>query len=199
MPAPLASSFASSADKPVNQMDRLADMGHFPPAVHAGATFNILITLAITFWLQPHLLQHFGTTPLVTAAPAMPLHLPQPAQLLRHRQLVDIAVPLGWTALVLALNLLPVVLLRVSLTPATIYPALRRMNFFRDQHKFSDWVYLAASANMAFWILTAWTAFLWHHAATTLLAALAIAAVATFSPVLLRAPAPKGRTSLPTP
>lgn len=94
--------------------------------------------------------------------------------------------PILWTALVLTLNLLPVALLRLTLTPTTIYRPLRQMNFFHDQHKFSDWVYLAASANMAFWILTSWTAFAVSHAVTTLLAALGIAALATFSPVLIR-------------
>ena len=64
-----------------------------------------------------------------------------------------------WVALVLFLNLLPVVLLRFTLSPATVYPTLRTMDFVRDQHKFSDWVYVAASANMAFWVLGSWALF----------------------------------------
>jgi len=91
-----------------------------------------------------------------------------------------------WVALVLVLNLLPVVLLRATITPATQYPTVAAMNFFRDQHKFSDWVYVAASADMAFWILLTWTASALHRTQSALIAVLAVAALATFSPVLLR-------------
>lgn len=96
------------------------------------------------------------------------------------------AVPLIWIALVLCVNLLPVVLLRLTMTPATPMPTLRSMDFVRDQHKFSDWVYLAASANMAFWVLLAWTASLVRHETWVLGVLLCVAAAATFSPVLLR-------------
>ena len=92
-----------------------------------------------------------------------------------------------WLAVVLALNLLPVALLRLATGPATTYPKLREMNFFRDQHKFSDWVYVAASANMAFWVLLAWTLAELAHRLPVLMTLLSIAAIATFSPVLLRA------------
>ena len=57
--------------------------------------------------------------------------------------------PFLWVAFVLFCNLLPVVLLRLTLKPTTEYSTLRTMDFVHDQHKFSDWVYLAASANMA--------------------------------------------------
>jgi hypothetical protein len=60
------------------------------------------------------------------------------------------------------------------------------MNFVRDQHKFSDWVYVAASADMAFWVLLAWTATTLHRTQLTLDALLLVAALATFSPVLAR-------------
>ncbi len=143
-----------AADKRLNEMDRLADMGHFPVMVHAGATLNVLLTITVT-WL---LVSRF----------------PQPW------------APVMWIALVLLLNLLPVALLRLTLTPATLYPTLRTMNFVRDQHKFSDWVYVAASANMAFWVLTAWAVFSVYQRIPVLVALLATAAVATFSPVLLR-------------
>ena len=96
--------------------------------------------------------------------------------------------PFLWIALVLFVNLLPVVLLRLTLKPTTQYPTLRAMNFFRDQHKFSDWVYLAASANMAFWILFGWALFsvpeIYSTAALEIL--LVIAFLITFSPVLFR-------------
>jgi hypothetical protein len=41
------------ADKPLDRMDRLADMAHFPAMVNAGATGNVLITLLVTWWLVP--------------------------------------------------------------------------------------------------------------------------------------------------
>ncbi len=143
-----------SARKPLNAMNRLGDMGHFPPFVHAGATLNVLITITTTWFLQPH--------------------FPQPW------------APVLWIALVLAANLLPVVLLRLTLTPTTTYPAVADMDFFRDQHKFSDWVYLAASANMAFWVLSSWALFAWTHSLGVLAAVLLLALLATFSPVLMR-------------
>jgi len=94
--------------------------------------------------------------------------------------------PMVWIALVLALNLLPVVMLRLRMNEATIYPALGEMDFVRDQHKFSDWVYVAASANMAFWVLSSWALFAIFHSFALLGAVVAVAVLATFSPVLLR-------------
>ena len=144
----------AAADKRLDQMNRLADMGHFPAPVNAGATLNILLTVSITWLLVPR--------------------YPQPY------------APVVWTAIVLSLNLLPVVLLRMTLTPETVYPTLRTMNFVHDQHKFADWVYVAASANMAFWVLAGWAAFALRYRRSTLLAVLLVAALATFSPVLVR-------------
>ena len=145
------------SDKKLNEMNRLSDMLHFPAAVNAGATANILITLCITFVLAPHY-SGFGFAPFL------------------------------WIALVLFCNLLPVALLRLTLKPTSDYPTLRTMHFFRDQHKFSDWVYLAASFNMAFWILFAWALFSIPiiYSTATLEILLAVAFLATFSPVLLR-------------
>ena len=91
-----------------------------------------------------------------------------------------------WVAVALAANLLPVALLRLTIGPATAYPTLRTMNFFRDQHKFSDWVYVAASADMAFWILLGWTVALLHRTRGSLAVLLVVAGLATFSPVLWR-------------
>jgi len=133
-------------------MNRLTDMLYFPALVNAGATLNVLITILLTWYVEPH----------------------HPA----------LAGP--WIALVLACNLLPVQLLRLTITPATQYPPLGQMNFFRDQHKFSDWVYVAASADMAFWILLTWTVSALHRTQTTLIITLAAAFLITFSPVLLR-------------
>jgi len=95
-------------------------------------------------------------------------------------------VPVVWVALVLACNLLPVVVLRLGMNEATEFPALAEMDFVRDQHKFSDWVYVAASANMAFWVLGSWAVSSVWHAAGVLAGVLAVAFVATFSPVLVR-------------
>jgi hypothetical protein len=140
------------AEKRLNEMNRLTDMLHFPVAVNAGATVNVLLTVALTWYVEPR----------------------NPA----------FAGP--WIALVLALNLLPVFVLRLSIGPGTQYRTLRDMDFFRDQHKFSDWVYLAASANMTFWILLTWTASALHRTTAVLALVEGIALLATFSPVLLR-------------
>ncbi len=139
--------------KRLNEMNRLADMLHFPIAVNAGATLNVLLTVAVTWYVQP-----------------------------KYPALAGV-----WIGLVLLLNLLPVVLLRLQLRPNTVYPAVPEMDFFRDQHKFSDWVYVAASANMAFWILLAWTLSALYRTTGALLTLEGVAFVATFSPVLLRA------------
>ena len=95
-----------SSDKPIDRMDRLADMGHFPAIVNAGATANILITLVMTWWLVPRYPQTYA--------------------------------PVVWTALVLMLNLLPVVVLRAIAYNRAPIPRLRDMDFYGDQHRFSD-------------------------------------------------------------
>jgi hypothetical protein len=140
------------AEKPLNEMNRLTDLLHFPTLVNAGATLNVFITILLTWYVEPH----------------------HPA----------LAGP--WVALVLACNLLPVQLLRLTITPATQYPPVARMDFFRDQHKFSDWVYVAASADMAFWILLTWTVSALHRTQGALIGTLAVSFLITFSPVLLR-------------
>ena len=141
-----------ATDKPLNQMDRLTDMLHFPAVVNAGATVNVLITVLATWWVEP-----------------------------RYPALAGL-----WVALVLAVNLLPVALLRLTITPETTYPALGKMNFVHDQHKFSDWVYVAASADMAFWVLLAWTVSALHRTRPALAMVEIAAVLVTFSPVLLR-------------
>jgi hypothetical protein len=140
--------------KKLNEMNRLGDMGHFPAIVNAGATVNVLVTVAVTWWLQPRFAQPYA--------------------------------PVVWIALVLALNLSPVLLLRLRMGPATTFPTLAEMDFVRDQHKFSDWVYVAASANMAFWVLGTWAVSGWMHTPVVLAAVLVVTAVATFSPVIVR-------------
>lgn len=51
---------AEIGSKPLNRMDRLADMSHFPAAVNAGATANVLLTLAVTWLLVPRFPQVFA-------------------------------------------------------------------------------------------------------------------------------------------
>ena len=142
-------------DKRLDEMNRLTDMLHFPALVNSGATFNVIVTIVVTYLLVPRYSQTF--------APAL------------------------WIGIVLCLNLLPVVLLRRTMNAATPVRSLRDMHFISDQHKFSDWVYLAASANMAFWILAAWSLFSVLHTPSALLVVLVIAFLATFSPILARA------------
>jgi hypothetical protein len=144
----------NSSAKKLNEMNRLADMGHFPAVVNAGATVNVLATICLTWFVVPRYAEPFA--------------------------------PVVWVALVLAANLLPVVLLRLGMDEGTVFPALGEMDFVRDQHKFSDWVYVAASANMAFWVLVSWAVFSWVHTGAMLAGMLVVAFLATFSPVLLR-------------
>ena len=98
----------------------------------------------------------------------------------------QVYAPMVWVAIVLCLNLLPVVLLRLSLKPGEPCRTLATMDFFKDQHRFSDWVYLAASANMAFWIFTGWAIFSVRHQPGILATILSVAFLVTFSPVLVR-------------
>jgi len=41
-----------SASKRLNEMDDLRDMGSFPVPVHAGATANVLLTIALTYLVR---------------------------------------------------------------------------------------------------------------------------------------------------
>jgi len=131
-------------------------MGNFPVLVHAGATLNVVLTVGAT-WL-----------------------------VCSHFERALLALPL-WIALVLTLNLMPVVALRaVRWRYGEPMPLVTTMNFFGDQHRFADWVYVAASANMAFWITLSWCACVLRPAAATLAGILILALVSTFAPVLLR-------------
>lgn len=143
-------------------MCRLADMGRFPATVHAGATLNVLVTVAFTLAVYAH----WAASPC-----ALPL----------------------WIALVLCLNLMPVAALRAAgWRDGKPYPTIEAMSFFGDQHRFPDWVYLAASANMAFWISLAWCADARLRPATALLGVQALALACSFAPVWLR---PLGRST----
>jgi hypothetical protein len=139
-------------DKRLNEMNRLSDMGHFPASVNLGATINVLLTILLTWFVEP-----------------------------RYPALAGV-----WVAIVLLVNLLPVVLLRLNMRDDAEIHTLREMQFRTDQHKFSDWVYVAASANMTFWILLAWTISAVARTSLALLAVEIVAFFATFAPVLLR-------------
>lgn len=146
---------ASSDDsKRLNEMNDLRDMGRFPLPIYAGATGNVLATIALTFLVHRR--------------------YPRPG-----------ALP-AWVGLVLALNLSPVVLLRLGMDEDTPFPVIEEMDFFDDQHKFSNWVYLAASANMGFWISLSWISFSLRRSRKTLLATLLLALVCTAFPAWKR-------------
>ncbi len=98
----------------------------------------------------------------------------------------QVYAPMVWVIIVLCVNLMPVVLLRLAEKPGVVHRRLGEMNFFQDQHRFSDWVYLAASANMTFWVFGSWAVFSVWRSVPVLAAVLLVAALATFSPVLLR-------------
>jgi hypothetical protein len=91
-----------------------------------------------------------------------------------------------WIVGVLALNLLPVVLLRLRLGPKTVYPVIEEMKFFADQHKFSNWVYVVASANMAFWMSLTWMASDFAHWHVFIAPLLIVAFLATYFPAWVR-------------
>ncbi len=154
----MAGSGGTGGDKRIDRMDRLGDLTQFPAAVNAGATLNVMVTMVATWWLAPR----FG----------------------------QVYAPVVWTMVVLLLNLTPVFLLRVIGVAGwnrRPMPSLREMDFLRDQHRFSDWVYLAASAHMAFWILISWSVFTVWHTGAALAGMLGVAFVITFGPVLVRA------------
>lgn len=148
--------FLLEPTKTLDRMNRLGDMGRFPPAVHAGATLNILITVAITL-------------PVFARFGGLPWALP------------------CWIALVLAANVAPVALLRLAgWRKDAPYPPIERMSFGGDQHRFADWVYLAASANMAFWIALAWCAFALLPPGPALVGVQGLALICTLAPVWSR-------------
>ena len=91
-----------------------------------------------------------------------------------------------WVGLILTLNLSPVILLRLFMDKNEPRPVIEEMGFFGDQHKFARWVYLAASANMGFWISLSWLAFSLHRSRKVLLGTLLLALVCTSFPAWKR-------------
>ena len=148
------SAASQKGSKRLDQMDDLRDMGRFPLPIYAGATGNVLATIALTF--------------LVHGRDPRPRTLP------------------GWLGLVLSLNLLPVFALRARMDEGTHRPIIEEMDFFTDQHKFARWVYVAASANMGFWVSLSWLAFSLRRDRRTLAAILLLALVCTGFPAWIR-------------
>ncbi len=105
--------------------------------------------------------------------------------LLRGRYESPLALP-AWAGGVLSANVLPVVLLRSRMDKSTRYPEIEEMSFFGDQHKFSNWVYAVASANMLVWILLSWSLFSYRRNPRTLVVMLVLAFVCTFFPAWIR-------------
>jgi len=91
-----------------------------------------------------------------------------------------------WAVGIIALNLSPVVFLRLVLKNTQDTPPIREMNFFRDQHRFASWVYAVASGNLFFWIVTAWCVFSFNAELPSLLGLLGAALVVTSFPAWIR-------------
>ena len=99
-------------------------------------------------------------------------------------------LPVGFVVAValVALNLLPVVLLRRWEGAAGLAdtPPVEQMGFVRDQHRFATWVYAVASGNLFFWLMLAWAAFDVEHRPRMLLGVEALAFLCTLLPVWRR-------------
>ncbi len=105
--------------------------------------------------------------------------------LVRSRYPRPLALPL-WSGGIISLNVLPVFLLRSRMDEDNQYPPIEEMSFFTDQHKFSNWVYAVASANMLFWIVLSWTLFSYRRDRKALAGMLVLAFVCTFFPAWIR-------------
>lgn len=105
--------------------------------------------------------------------------------LIRGRYSQPYVLPL-WAGSIIALNLLPVVLLRTTIDDTTRFPPIEEMTFFADQHKFATWVYGIASANMLVWIVLAWALFSLRRTPGALAGLLGLAFVCTFFPAWVR-------------
>ncbi len=141
----------------LHEMNRLEDMGRFPVAVYAGATANVLFSVLVFYWLHGR---------------------------------ADGCLPVGFICAVIlvACNLLPVVALRWREGAAGLRdtPAVERMGFVRDQHRFATWVYAVASGNLFFWLMLAWAAFDLERSSRVLLGVEGLAFVCTFAPAWRR-------------
>jgi hypothetical protein len=105
--------------------------------------------------------------------------------LLRGRRGGPLVLP-AWAGGVISANLLPVVVLRSRMDENTYYPEIGEVGFVGDQHKFSNWVYAVASANMLVWIVLSWSLFSYRRDRVSLVGMLLLAFACTFSPAWLR-------------
>jgi hypothetical protein len=105
--------------------------------------------------------------------------------LLRGRGGGPLTLP-AWAGGVISANLLPVVVLRSRMDENTDYPEIGEMGFVGDQHKFSNWVYAVASANMLVWIVLSWSLFSYRRDRASLAGMLILAFVCTFFPAWVR-------------
>jgi hypothetical protein len=154
---------AANRDVRLNEMESLFDLGLFPLPVCAGAVVNVVAMLVVT-----RLIRHwFDISYRERADPALALTL--------------------WIAVVLEVNLLPVLVLRaVALRPAEGFRRVREMSFLADQHRFPLWVYGLASLNMAAWIGIGWVVFGQPDNPPVHLALLVAAVVVTGFPAWIR-------------
>lgn len=105
--------------------------------------------------------------------------------LLRGRREGSLVLPI-WAGGVISANVLPVILLRSSMDENTHYPEIEEMGFLGDQHKFSNWVYAVASANMLVWITLSWSLFSWRRDRKALAGMLILALACTSFPAWVR-------------
>ena len=105
--------------------------------------------------------------------------------LLQGRFRGPLALPV-WAGGIISANVLPVILLRSRMDENTHFPEIEEMGFFGDQHKFSNWVYVAASGNMLTWIVLSWGLFSWRRDRKTLAGMLVLALVCTSFPAWVR-------------
>ena len=147
----------SPRPKRLHEMNRLEDMGRFPSVVCVGATANVLISIALFYWLHG---RAGGSLPagLVCAVCLVALNL-LPVLVLRRR---EGAAGLADT------------------------PPIEQMGFVRDQHRFASWVYAVASGNLFFWLMLAWAAFDVECRPRMLLCVEALAFICTFAPAWMR-------------
>jgi hypothetical protein len=90
---------------------------------------------------------------------------------------------LPFAVTLITLNLAPVVLRRRSDCAPAELRTLEEMDFFQDQHRFSDWVYAIASGNMLFWVVFAWWIFTIKESSSALFTAQGCAFAVTYVPL----------------
>jgi hypothetical protein len=140
----------------INKMNSLADLFCLPISVHLGATTNIVFTILASNYY----FKNYSNN---------------------HFALLEVS------SFFIASNILPVIFLRLLDKKLDLdIPTLNDMSFFRDQHRFSSWVYFVASGNMVFWILQSWFISFFSNE-NFLIYLVATAVLITFTPLWRRA------------